>query len=229
MYGLLDKDMERHFERELDSLKTMLMKMASMAEENFHSAIRALTERNAQLANQVIQADQRVDALELEIDNAVVDILALQKPVASDLRLIIAALKINNDLERISDHAVNIAQSVRSLIDSTQIHTFLEIPAMSETARGMLRDALDSFLHLQPEKAGTVLKRDDQIDDLNRSNARQVISWIQEKHLPVEEGLDLIRISKNLERIADLSTNIAEEVVFLTQARFVKHHADEKK
>jgi len=221
--------MERHFERELDSLKTMLMKMASMAEENFHNAIKALTERNTPLADQVIEADHRVDALELEIDNAVVDILALQKPVASDLRMIIAALKINNDLERISDHAVNIAQSARTLTESSKVNTYLEIPKMTDVTRWMLRDALDSFLHLEPEKARAVLTRDDQIDDLNRSNARQVINWIREKNLPVEEGLDLIRISRNLERVGDLSTNIAEEVVFLTQARVVKHHADEKK
>jgi phosphate transport system protein len=221
--------MERHFEKEIDSLKTMLMKMASMAEENFHNAIKALTERNHQMADQVIESDNRVDALELEIDNAVVDVLALQKPVASDLRMIIAALKINNDLERISDHAVNIAQSVVTLIDSSKVNTYLEIPKMADITRWMLRDALDSFLHLEPDKARTVLTRDDQIDDLNRSNARQVIGWIQEKDLPVEEGLDLIRISRNLERIADLSTNIAEEVVFLTQARVVKHHADEIK
>jgi len=221
--------MERHFEKEIDSLKTMLMKMASMAEENFHNAIKALTERNRLLADQVIETDHRVDALELEIDNAVVDVLALQKPVASDLRLIIAALKINNDLERISDHAVNIAQSVRTLIDSSKVNTYLEIPKMADTTRWMLRDALDSFLHLEPEKARAVLTRDDEIDDLNRSNARQVIGWIQEKSLPVEEGLYLIRISRNLERVADLSTNIAEEVVFLTQARVVKHHADKKK
>jgi phosphate transport system protein len=221
--------MERHFERELDSLKTMLMKMASMAEENFHNAIRALTERSTPLADEVIEADQRVDALELEIDNAVVDILALQKPVASDLRMIIAALKINNDLERISDHAVNIAQSARTLIASSKVNTYLEIPKMNDVARLMLRDALDSFLHLEPGKARAVLTRDDEIDDLNRSNARQVINWIREKNLPVEEGLDLIRISRNLERVGDLSTNIAEEVVFLTQARVVKHHADEKK
>ena len=221
--------MERHFERELDSLKTMLMKMASMAEENFTGALKALTEKNKALADQVIEADRRVDALELEIDNAVIDILALHKPVASDLRLIVAALKINNDLERISDHAVNIAQSVHSLIESTKLNTYLEIPKMTEATRWMLRDALDSFLHLEPQKAREVLTRDDQIDDMNRSNARQVISAIREKGLPVEEALDLIRISRNLERVADLSTNIAEEVVFLTQARVVKHHADEKK
>jgi len=170
-----------------------------------------------------------VDALELEIDNAVVDILALQKPVASDLRLIIAALKINNDLERISDHAVNIAQSVHSLLASPTVTTYLEIPRMTDMTRWMLRDALDSFLHLDPEKARAVLTRDDQIDDLNKSNAMEVIRWIHEKNLPVEIGLDLIRISRNLERVGDLSTNIAEEVVFLTQARVVKHHADEKK
>jgi len=221
--------MERHFERELDSLKTMLMKMGRMAEENFHNAIKALTERNTLLADEVIQNDQRVDALELEIDNAVVDILALQKPVASDLRLIIAGLKINNDLERISDHAVNIAQSVLTLLKSSAFTTYLEIPRMTDISRSMLRDALDSFLHLEPGKARAVLTRDDQIDDLNRSNALQVIGWIHEKNLPVETGLDLIRISRNLKRVADLSTNIAEEVVFLTQARVVKHHADEKK
>jgi len=221
--------MERHFDRELDSLKTMLMKMASMAEENVVSAMKALTEKNRALADRVIEADKRVDALELEIDNAVVDILALQKPVASDLRLIIAGLKINNDLERISDHGVNIAQSALTLIGVSQLSTFLEIPRMTEATRAMLRDALDSFLHLDPQKAREVLTRDDQIDDMNRSNARQVIAAIREKDLPVEAGLDLLRISRNLERVADLSTNIAEEVVFLTQARVVKHHADEKK
>jgi phosphate transport system protein len=221
--------MERHFDRELESLKTMLMKMASMAEDNFHNAIRSLVERNIELAQQVIRTDGRVDALELEIDNAIVDMLALQKPVASDLRLIIAAQKINNDLERISDHAVNIAQSAQTLTASAVLPSLLQIPQMAEMTRSMLRDALDSFLHLEPDKARAVCKQDDQVDDINRSNAREVIGFIGAKTLPVEEGLDLIRVSRNLERVADLATNIAEEVVFLTQARVMKHHADEKK
>jgi phosphate transport system protein len=221
--------MERHFERELEGLKTMLMKMASIAEDNFQNGIRSLVEKDSRLAEQVIQTDVRVDALELEIDNAVVDILALQKPVASDLRLIIAAQKINNDLERISDHAVNIAQSALTLNASTHVTSLLDIPAMAEMTRMMLRDALDAFLHLEPDKARAVCKQDDQIDDLNRSNARQVIGMISTKSFPVEEGLDLIRVSRNLERVADLTTNIAEEVVFLTQARSIKHHAEEKK
>lgn len=221
--------MERHFDRELESLKTMLMKMASMAEDNFHNAIRSLVERNVELAQQVIRTDGRVDALELEIDNAIVDMLALQKPVASDLRLIIAAQKINNDLERISDHAVNIAQSAQTLTASAALPSLLQIPQMAEMTRSMLRDALDAFLHLEPDKARAVCKQDDQVDDINRSNAREVIGFIGAKTLPVEEGLDLIRVSRNLERVADLATNIAEEVVFLTQARVMKHHADEKK
>ena len=221
--------MERHFDRELESLKTMLMKMASMAEDNFHNAIRSLVERNVEMAQAVIRTDGRVDALELEIDNAIVDMLALQKPVASDLRLIIAAQKINNDLERISDHAVNIAQSAQTLTVSAPLPSLLHIPQMSEMTRAMLRDALDAFLHLEPDKARAVCKQDDQVDDMNRSNAREVIGFISAKTLPVEEGLDLIRVSRNLERVADLATNIAEEVVFLTQARVMKHHADEKK
>jgi phosphate transport system protein len=221
--------MERHFDRELESLKTMLMKMASMAEDNFHNAIRSLVERNVEMAQAVIRTDGRVDALELEIDNAIVDMLALQKPVASDLRLIIAAQKINNDLERISDHAVNIAQSAQTLTLSAPLPSLLHIPQMSEMTRAMLRDALDAFLHLEPDKARAVCKQDDQVDDMNRSNAREVIGFISAKTLPVEEGLDLIRVSRNLERVADLATNIAEEVVFLTQARVMKHHADENK
>ena len=221
--------MERHFDRELESLKTMLMKMASMAEDNFHNAIRSLVERNTELAQQVIRTDVRVDALELEIDNAIVDMLALQKPVASDLRLIIAAQKINNDLERISDHAVNIAQSAQTLTASTVLASLLHIPQMADMTRTMLRDALDAFLHLEPDKARQVCKQDDQVDDLNRSNAREVIGYISAKTLPVEEGLDLIRVSRNLERVADLATNIAEEVVFLTQARVMKHHAEDRR
>ena len=221
--------MERHFERELEGLKTMLMKMASMAEDNYQQAIRSVQENDRRLAELVIQTDARVDALEIEIDNAVVDILALQKPVASDLRLIIAALKINNDLERISDHAVNIAQSAVTLAGSPHVTSLLNIPSMGERTRAMLRDALDSFLHLDPEKARGVCKQDDQIDDMNRSNAREVIGMIGSKAFPVEEALDLIRVSRNLERVADLATNIAEEVVFLTQARNIKHRAEEHK
>ncbi len=171
---------------------------------------------------------KRVDALEIEIDNAIVDLLALQQPVASDLRFILAALKINNDLERISDHAVNIAQAAQILCSITNARVLDEIPQMAVITKTMLKEALDSFILLNPSMAQKVLKSDDQIDDLNRLVTKRVIEVIKGNTETVECELELIRISRNLERIADLTTNIAEEVIFHTQARVVKHHAEEK-
>jgi phosphate transport system protein len=221
--------MERHFQRELESLKTSLIKMGSVVEENFGIAMRSVMEMKEDLAHTVIETDKRVDSLEIEIDNAVVDMLALQQPVASDLRFILAALKINNDLERIGDHAVNIAESALTMAKSKRYESMLEIPKMSEIASTMLRDVLNSFVHLSPDLARSVLERDDVIDDLNRSMTIEVIEVLQKNRSVIEGGLELIRVSRNLERIGDLTTNIAEDVIFLTQARVVKHHAEEQK
>jgi len=220
--------MERRFERELEGLKTSLIKMGSVAEQNFTNAIKALMEDDADLATKVIESDERINSLEIEIDNDIIDLLALQQPVASDLRLIIAAQKINNDLERLGDHAVNIAESVVDLVKTPGQEPLLEIPKMADIARSMFRHALDSFILLDPELAKKVLERDDQIDDLNREMSKRVIEMIKSDKKSIEGGLQLIRISRNLERVADLTTNIAEEVIFLTQARVVKHHAEEK-
>jgi phosphate transport system protein len=220
--------MERRFERELEGLKTSLIKMGSVAEHNFTNAIKALMEDDADLATKVIESDERINSLEIEIDNDIIDLLALQQPVASDLRLIIAAQKINNDLERLGDHAVNIAESVVDLVKTPGQEPLLEIPKMAEIAKSMFRHALDSFILLDPELAKKVLERDDQIDDLNREMSKRVIEMVKSDKKSIEGGLQLIRISRNLERVADLTTNIAEEVIFLTQARVVKHHAEEK-
>jgi phosphate transport system protein len=219
--------MERHFQRELESLKTSLIKMGSVVEENIALAIRSVMENNQELALKVIESDTRVDALEIEIDNAIVDLLALQQPVASDLRFILAALKINNDLERIGDHAVNIAQA-QVLCSLPNVELMDEIPKMVEITRTMLKDAIDSFILLDPVKARIVLKTDDQIDDLNRIVIRKVIELLKSNKQTAECGLELSLVSRNLERVADLATNIAEEVIFHTQARVVKHHAEDK-
>jgi len=219
--------MERHFQKELESLKTSLVKMGSVVEENFERSIRSVNERNSDIADQVIETDKRVDALEIEIDNAIVDLLALQQPVASDLRFILAALKINNDLERISDHAVNIAEAAHILCSIANARVLEEIPQMAAITKVMLKDAIDSFILMNPSMAHKVLKSDDQIDDLNRLVTKRVIAVIKDKTETVEGELELVRISRNLERIADLTTNIAEEVIFHTQARVVKHHAEE--
>jgi phosphate transport system protein len=219
--------MERHFQRELESLKTSLVKMGSVVEENFSVAIRSVLEKNTELAQKVIETDKRVDALEIEIDNAIIDLLALQQPVASDLRFILAALKINNDLERISDHAVNIAQAAQVLCSLAETEILEEIPQMAHIAKKMLQEAFDSFILLDPAKARTVLKTDDQIDDLNRLVAHKIIELVKTNTQTAECGLELSRVSRNMERVADLATNIAEEVIFHTQARVVKHHAEE--
>jgi phosphate transport system protein len=221
--------MERHFQKELESLKTSLVKMGSVVEENYERAIRSVIEKNSILADQVIETDKRVDALEIEIDNAIVDLLALQQPVASDLRFILAALKINNDLERISDHAVNIAEAAQILCSLPNTRILDEIPQMAVITKTMLKEALDSFILLNPSMAQKVLKTDDQIDDLNRLVTKKVIEVIKGDTETVECDLELVRISRNLERIADLTTNIAEEVIFHAQARVVKHHAEEQK
>jgi phosphate transport system protein len=221
--------MERHFQKELESLKTSLIKMGSVVEENIAIAIRSVLENNQELALKVIESDTRVDALEIEIDNAIVDLLALQQPVASDLRFILAALKINNDLERIGDHAVNIAQAAQVLCTLPKVELLDEIPKMVEITRTMLKDAIDSFILLDPVKARIVLKTDDQIDDLNRRVIQKVIELLKSGKQTAECGLELSLVSRNMERVADLATNIAEEVIFHTQALVVKHHADENK
>jgi phosphate transport system protein len=221
--------MERRFERELDSLKTTLIRMGSVVEEHTKLAMKAVFEDDIDLAQKVIDTDERINSFEIEMDNAVIDILALQQPVASDLRLILAAQKISNDLERIGDHAVNIAESAVQLIKTKPKEPLLDIPKMAEIATTMLRDALDSFVHVSAELAQAVLKRDDLLDDLNRSMTMEVVELLQKNKKLIEGGLEIIRVSRNLERIGDLATNIAEEVIFLAQARVVKHHAEEKK
>jgi len=220
--------MDRHFQHELESLKTILIKMGSIVEENLTGALQALLEQNASLAQKVLDNEVRINTLELEIDNVIIDLLALQQPVASDLRFIIAAQKINNDLERIGDHAVNIAESDLNLLKIKPLDTLLELPKMAVTTKLMLRQALDSFILLDPKLAQLVLESDDQIDNLNRSMTTEVIELLRSDKRSIECGLELIRISRNLERVADITTNIAEDVIFHTQARVVKHHAEDK-
>ncbi len=219
--------MDRHFQRELDGVKTALIKMSSVVEENFGFAIVAFLDRDESAAMRVFDNEVRINSLEIEIDNSILDLLALQQPVASDLRFIVAAQKINNDLERIGDHAVNIAESALNLKKRDGLGSLLEIPKMAATSKLMLRYALDSFILLDPKMAHTVLETDDQIDELNISMTAEVVDLLKSDKRTIEGGLELIRVSRNLERVADMCTNIAEEVIFHTQARVVKHHAEE--
>jgi len=220
--------MQRHFVEELEELKTNLIKMGSFAEESIARAIRALLERDAVLAREIMAQDERINAMEIEIGDAIVDLLALQQPVATDLRFILAALKINNDLERIGDHAVNIAESALKYAEGEPVKPFVDLPRMAQVTKAMLRDSIDAFIHADSAKARSVLVSDDTIDDLNRKIVSELVALMRAEPVLIEQALDLIRVSRNLERVADLSTNIAEEVVFVAEAHVVKHHAEEK-
>jgi len=220
--------MQRHFVEELEALKTNLIKMGSFAEESIARAIRALLERDAGLAREIMAQDERINAMEIEIGDAIVDLLALQQPVATDLRFILAALKINNDLERIGDHAVNIAESALKYAEGEPVKPFVDLPRMAQVTKAMLRDSIDAFIHADSAKARSVLVSDDTIDDLNRKIVSELVALMRAEPVLIEQALDLIRVSRNLERVADLSTNIAEEVVFVAEAHVVKHHAEEK-
>lgn len=209
-------------------LKTNLVKMASFAEQAIADSIKALLERKKGIAEQVLAQDQRINSLEIQIDDAVVDLLALQQPVATDLRFILAALKINNDLERIGDHAVNIAESAIQCAPIPPLKQATDIPKIAEITKTMLRDSIDSFIHTNAEMARAVLESDDITDDLNRKIVDDLVEVIRKDPQSIRQALELIRVSRNLERVADLATNIAEEVIFMAEARVVKHNVGEK-
>jgi phosphate transport system protein len=220
--------MERHFVQELEALKTNIIRMASIVEEGISQSIKAVIDRSPDLARTVLEREQRVNAMELENDNAIVDLLALQQPVASDLRFILAALKINNDLERIGDHAVNIAESAISYSSRPALDVQTEMPRMAQITQTMLRDALDGFIHNNPAPCRGVLQNDDLTDAMNRKTINDLVVRIQSDPKSVHQALELVRVSRNLERVADLATNIAEEVIFVAEAHIVKHHAEKK-
>jgi phosphate transport system protein len=213
----------RHFHDDLAQLKSRLLEMSSLAEDMLRLTIEALLERDLSKAEAVILADREVDAIEVEIDDASIQLLALQQPLARDLRLITMAMKISNDLERVGDHAVNIAQAVRHLAEHPPFAQFPEIEEMARIAREMLSDALDAFVRGDPAAAIEVCRRDDRVDSLHESLFRILLTHMMEDPRRIGPALSLVLVSRNLERIADLATNIAEDVVFLVEGRSIKH------
>ncbi len=220
--------MQRHFVNELESLKTNLIKMGSFAEDAIAESVRAFLERRKDVAERVVAQDARINSFEIQIDDAVVDLLALQQPVATDLRFILAASKINNDLERIGDHAVNIAESALSCTDLSQIKEYSDIAKMAEITKRMLRDTIDGFIHNNPTLCRAVLASDDVIDDLNKKVVKEIVDVMRKSPEAIDQALEVIRVSRNLERVADLATNIAEEVIFMAEAQVVKHHMEKQ-
>src|SRR5262245_2195439 len=220
--------MERHhFEDELQTLKRRLLNMGALVEERVHRAVIALIERNEEAAAEVAAADRDVNELQIEIDDRCLKLLALQQPIASDLRLITAAMKINADLERIGDQAVNIAENVLKVLPHPPLKPIIDIPRMAEIAEAMTRDALDSFVRRDPSLARVVLHRDDEVDRLKDQVFRVLLTHMMADPGTIQRALPLILISRNLERIADHATNIAEDVIFVVEAKDVRHHHEE--
>ncbi|MFS8636686.1 MAG: phosphate signaling complex protein PhoU [Gemmatimonadota bacterium] len=217
---------QRHFEEELDKLKSLLVRMAGMAEEAVRLAVEALRERSAEKAERAIALDDEIDAMELAIDDHAIHLLALQQPLAKDLRFITMAMQIANDLERVGDHAVNIAQDVGHLIAAPIFPPLPEIDEMVRLASEMLRDALDSFVRSDSELARQVVLRDDRVDELNNNVFRILLTHMMEDPRKIGAGMDLFLVARNLERIADLATNVAEDVVYVVEGRVIKHHAE---
>lgn len=216
----------RHFHEELDTLQERLLEMAGLVERALADATGAVLERDPSLGEVLREGDQRVDELEVEIDERVLELLALQQPMASDLRQIITSNKVSNDLERIGDHAVNIARAVTRLSETPPVPKLRELEDMIEITRGMVSDALASYVSRNTGTARMVCLTDDRVDDLRRSIFRILVTHMLEDPKRISCALELLLISQNLERIADLATNVSEDVVFLVEGRNIKHGAE---
>jgi len=221
--------MERHhFEEDLQALKQRLLGMGALVEERVHGAIQALMERRLDKAERIAGDDRAVNELQIEIDDRCLKLLALQQPMATDLRLITSAMKINADLERIGDQAVNIAENVIKLLPHPPLRPFMDVPRMAEIAQQMTHDSLDAFVRRDVDLARNVLQRDDQVDALKDQVFRVLLTYMMSDPGTIERALALILISRNIERIADHATNIAEDVIFLVEAKDVRHHHEEE-
>jgi phosphate transport system protein len=217
----------RHFHDELSQVKVRLLTMSGEAEAALGLAVEALLERDAARAQQVIDGDRIIDSMEVELEEQCLNLLALQQPMARDLRTLVSALKIATDLERVGDHAVNIAQSAVRLTQSRPIAPEPEIVEMARLSREMLSDALEAFIRGDAQAGRDVCLRDDKVDALHRSVFRILLTHMMEDPHVIGAGMELFLVSRNLERVADLATNIGEDVVFLVEGKSIKHRAEE--
>jgi phosphate transport system protein len=218
----------RHFEQDLDKLKAKLLEMSALVESAVYRSVQGVVEKNEELALQVLKNEARINQLEIEVDDMAISLLALQHPLAQDLRLVTAAIKINNDLERMGDLSVSIAQSALALIREPVIRPLIDIPHIAGLAQSMVRKALDAFVNRDPELARSVLASDDAVDNMRTASYHELISFMEKNPAHIPQALNLLTVVRNLERIADHSTNIAEDVLFLVKGIDVRHHNEER-
>ncbi|HEX6615319.1 MAG TPA: phosphate signaling complex protein PhoU [Gemmatimonadales bacterium] len=222
----MSADVHRHFHDELGQVKAQLLAMSGESEAALGLALDALLERDREKAAHVIAGDRVIDNMEVALEERCINLLALHQPMARDLRMLTSALKIASDLERVGDHAVNIAQCVERLAGSPPTAPEPELLEMARLARGMLNDALEAFVRSDAAGGRDVCRRDDKVDALHRSVFRILLTHMMEDPHLIGAGMELFLVSRNLERVADLATNIGEDVVFLVEGKSIKHHAE---
>ena len=214
----------RHFQEELESLQVRLLEMGGLAEERVSAAVQSLVSRDIAAIERVLYGDEPINALHVEIDNRCFKLLALHQPMATDLRAIVAAVKINTDLERVGDLAVNIAEAAKRYATHPPVKKLIDIPQMGDLAQEMLHDALDAYVRRDTSLAHQVLNEDDRLDGLKTQIFRELLEYMLKDPATVEPALDLILVSRHLERIGDHATNIAEDIIFMVSALDVRHH-----
>ena len=213
-----------HFLEELEALQGRLLEMGGLAEERVRAAVQGLVSRDAARIDKVLLGDEPINQLHIEVDNRCFRLLALHQPMATDLRAIVAAVKINTDLERVGDLAVNIAEAGKRYIGHPPVKKLIDIPQMGDIAQAMLRDSLDAYVKRDTALAHQVLNDDDRLDALKTQVFRALLTYMLKDQGTVEPALDLILVSRHLERIGDHATNIAEDVIFMVSALDVRHH-----
>ena len=216
----------RHFQEELEQLKARLLEMGGLAEDRLRLAVRGLTERDLSIVDRVLAGDTAINQLHIEIDDRCFKLLALHQPMAVDLRAIVSAVKINTDLERVGDLAVNIAEAAARYLEHPPVKELIDIPRMADIAQEMLRDALDAYVRRDLQLAHRVLDRDDELDLLKTQVFRELLTHMLHNQSTIEPSLDLILVSRHLERVGDHATNVAEDVIFMVSAKDVRHQAE---
>lgn len=215
--------MERQFEKELQDLRENLLKMGTLAEEAIANAVKSLVERDSDMARRTIERDRQIDELEVKLEEKAIRLLALRQPMARDLRFIVKSVKIIASLERIGDHAVNLCERALELNKEPPLKPYIDIPIMAQSVQMMLKEALDAFINEDTALALKVCGNDQIIDDLDEQILRELLTFMMEDPHTITRAIWIIQISKNLERIGDLATNIAESVIYMVDAKDIRH------
>jgi phosphate transport system protein len=215
--------MQISFDQELSTLKEKILLMGGKVEQSIRLALKSIVDRDSELAKKVIQSDKDLNDLEIEIDEICHRLLALHQPMAGDMRFITSAMKINSDLERQGDLAVNMAKRALTLNQEAPLKPFIDIPRMADIALEMLKVSLDALVKRDSKMANQVRKRDDEVDDLNDLIFRELIEYMLEDKAKIKRALDIIQVSRDLERIADHATNMAEVVIYMVEGKDIRH------